>query len=216
MKIFVIKGSVIMKIINAYICIAMLCCVFELQAAPADLFLKRHSGKSYDPSREITLQQMETLIEAARWAPSSHNEQPWRFIFCDKHLTPEAYLKALNAFKDTQKKWVSNAPLLIIVTARLPQRHDNKPNAWAEYDTGSAALSIALQAVDLGLMAHQIGGFDKDKIINGFQLSSDYKPMSIMILGYEGEDPNPKLRTRLPIQENFFWGEWGAAIPLGG
>jgi len=176
------------------------------------IFLKRHSGKYYDTSRTITKDQVQALIEAARWAPSSHNDQPWNFIICDRIQTPEAFDKALNTIKTTNQKWAKYAALLVIVVARTSLLYKGKPNEYAEYDTGSAAISMALQAADLGLMAHQLGGFDKEKIVEVFQLPENFKPMTIMAIGYESSQPDnePKPRERRPIGENFFMGEWGS------
>lgn len=176
----------------------------------SEIFLKRHSGKSYDGSRQVTLEQIDGLIEAARWAPSSHNDQPWNFIICEKSLTPEAYAKAFSSLKAaTQQKWAVNAPLLIIIVARTKELYDGKLNYWNEFDTGSAAVSMALQAADLGLMAHQVGGFNKEMIRKEFQLPEDCKPMTIMIVGYEMAEENPAPRERRPVGSNFFLGEWG-------
>lgn len=187
---------------------------YSQEINPAEIFLKRHSYKAYDPTLEVNQEQMLALISAAKWAPSSHNDQPWNFIFCDKTRTPEAYLKAFDSLKETQQAWVQDAPLLVVVVARTKELHKGKMNEWAEYDTGAAGISMALQASELGLMAHQIGGFDKAKIKESFQLPENHKPLTIMVIGYEapGEDSNAKPRTRRPINENFFLGEWNRGI----
>lgn len=184
------------------------------EAAVSPIFIKRHSGKSYDPSRNVTDDQLSALIEAARWAPSSHNDQPWNFIICDRTKTPEAYRKAFISFKESQQQWVQNAPLLVIVVTRTNLIYKNKPNEWAEYDTGAAAISMALQASDLGLMAHQVGGFDEHIIQQEFHLPENCIPMTIMVIGYESSEPDPKAkpRDRRSIGENFFLGEWGTGI----
>lgn len=179
-------------------------------AQVSDIFLKRHSLRNYDPGKRVTKEQLQAMIEAARWAPSSHNEQPWFFIVCDKNTNPTAYDKAFNCLKDTQKSWVADADVLIIVIARSLSEHKNKPNPWAEYDSGAAAISMALQASELGLMAHQIGGFDKEKTKAVFQLPDYAKPMAIMAVGYESLVPNSRdlPRIRKPVGEIFFDGEW--------
>lgn len=175
-----------------------------------DVFFKRHSGRAFDSSREVSEGQIESLIQAARWAPSSHNDQPWNYIICHRALSPEAYHLALSSFKDRQKKWVKNAPLFVVIVARKLHLHDGSPNYWAEYDTGASAVSMALQAVSLGLMAHQIGGFDKEKVKRDFQLPENCKPMAIMVIGYENPEGDSilKPRVRRPVKENFFLGTW--------
>ena len=175
------------------------------------IFLKRHSGKFYDTSRQVSNEQIRAMIESARWAPSSHNDQPWNFIICDRIQTPEAFAKALDTIKATNQKWAKDAALLIVVVARTKLLYKGKPNEYAEYDTGSAAISMALQAADLGLMAHQLGGIDKEKIVEVFQLPENCVPMTIMAIGYETDEleTSPKPRDRRPSEENFFMGRWG-------
>jgi nitroreductase len=177
-----------------------------------DLFIKRHSGISFDASRYVDNTQLKSLIEAARWSPSSFNDQPWNFIICDRLQTPEAYEKALASIFGTQQDWVQNAPVLVIVVARTKFSYNNDFNEWAEYDTGAAALSFSLQATDLNLMTHQLGGFDPDVIRVDFGIPEDHKPMAIIALGYESADEEPQERERLPIGTNFFLGEWGSGF----
>lgn len=181
----------------------------EILGSP--LFLARHSGKTYDPNRDLSLDQIQALITAARWAPSSHNDQPWNFILCHRTHTPEAWEKAFRAFKPRQQAWTQNAPLFAITITRTTLSKTGKVNSYAEYDTGAAAFSIALQAVNLGLMAHQVGGFDKEIISKEFHLPENCKPMTIIVIGYEGSDSSSPLylRDRKSISENFFWGKWG-------
>jgi len=174
-----------------------------------EIFLKRHSGKAFDPLGNVTQEQIRTIIEAGKWAPSSHNDQPWNFIICHRNLTPEAYQKAFSCFKPTQQAWAQDAPLFIMVVVRTKELYDGKFNYWAEYDTGASAISMALQATALGLMAHQVGGFDKDRARSLFKLPEECKPMAIMVIGYEAFDPNALPRERREVGKNCFLGEWG-------
>jgi nitroreductase len=178
------------------------------------LFLNRHSGKAYEPTIEVNTDQMRAMIEAARWTPSSHNDQPWNFIFCHRTLTPEAYLKVLETLKETQQAWVQDASLLVVAVARTKEIYKGKFNEWADYDTGAATMSLSLQATALGLMAHQIGGFNKAKVSEDFQLPIDHKPLVIIAIGHEAKEgaAETKPRTRRSIEENFFLGEWGRSF----
>lgn len=182
-----------------------------VEAKVSDIFMNRHSGKSYDPERQhISDEDIHALMEAARMSPSSHNDQPWNFIFCDKERTPVEYQKAFDSFKNTQKGWVKDAPLIIIVVARYKQVYNGKHNPFAEYDTGAASVSMSLQAADLGLMAHQVGGFDREKIKADFNLPEDHIPLTVILMGYEAPcEENSKPKERRPIHENFFLGSWG-------
>lgn len=202
-----------MKKIIPFLLIIMSFSSLSFSHEVSDIFIKRHSGKSYDSSRTVSMDQITTLIEAARWAPSSHNDQPWNFIICERTLTPEAYQKAFSSLKpETQQKWAANAPLLIIVVARSQELYKTKFNPWHEYDTGAAAVSMALQAADLGLMAHQIGGFNKEIILKEFSLPENCNPLTIMVVGYELPEENTPSRERRASGTNFFLGEWGVGI----
>ncbi len=174
-----------------------------------ELLKKRHSGRSFDPKKRVLRAQVEALIEAARWAPSSYNDQPWRYIICDKVDDPEGYKKIFDALVEANQEWVQNVPLLIAVIADSRLRKNGKPNRHGQHDTGAATMSICLEASDLDLMTHQMAGFDKDKIQTSFNIPEQFTPMSIMAVGYEINEPPPADRKRLPIEENFFKGDWG-------
>lgn len=182
----------------------------KTDAQVSEIFLNRHSLRNYDASKRVTKEQLLAMIEAARWSASSHNEQPWFFIICNRNENPESYEKAFSCLKDTQQAWAKDADVLILVSARTLSENKGKPNYWAEYDTGAAAISMALQASELGLMAHQVGGFDKEKARTVFGLPDYCKPMAMMIVGYESSTPNPRdlPRVRKPVGDNFFDGAW--------
>lgn len=177
------------------------------------IFLKRHSGRSYDPARKVLSEDLKTILEAARWAPSCYGDEPWRFIVCEKK---DAYEKVFNTLAPANQKWAGNAPILIISIACSTFSHTQKHNRWAAYDTGAAAMSLALQAADLGLMAHQMGGFDLPALAKAFELSEDCIPMAVIALGYEVKDAPDKNapRHRKSLEENFFEGSWGKGIEL--
>lgn len=178
-----------------------------------EIFMKRHSGNAYDSECDVSLEQLFTLAEATRWTPSSYNDQPWSFIFCHRDHTPEAYQTVLDSLMGKQGEWVKNAPVLVVTLVRGNFAYNGKPNMWAEYDTGAAALSLSLQATELGLMTHQIGGFDAAKIGEGFSIPEGYRPLTVITVGYEAvteEVPQKpqKPRERFPLEDNFFFGEW--------
>ena len=170
------------------------------------LFSNRFSGYSYDESRNVEHDQVHTILSAGRLAPSSYNEQPWRFIICEKRLNPQAYEKALACLVEENREWAKNAPVLIICLASTKSAHNGKNNDWAKYDLGAASISLMLQATSMGLMAHQMGGFDPTKVVEEFSIPDDVVPMSIMSIGYSNGEVKPK--NRKPLSENFFAGEW--------
>lgn len=176
-----------------------------------EVLKNRHSGRSYDPSKSVSLEQIKSIIEAARSAPSCYNDQPWRFIICDRQTSSSDYTKVFNTLVEFNQNWAKNAPVLVVIVAHKQFSNQEKPNRWGSYDTGAAAFGMMLQATSLGLMAHQMGGFDEGKIQKEFNIPEEFVPMSVMTLGYESQEElnKPFKRERRPIQENFFMGKWG-------
>lgn len=175
----------------------------------SEIFIKRHSGKNFE-AMELTEEHYKALIQSARWTPSSYNDQPWNFIFCDRYKNPEAYEKIINSIYG--QDWVENVQLFVITIVRHNFHYNQKENEWALYDTGAAALSMSLQASEMGLMAHQIGGFDREEIQREFNLPDGFQPITIIAIGYENtaiDSSEEEPRTRYPIEKNFFLGEWG-------
>ena len=179
------------------------------------VFIQRHSGRAYDVSRPVSREQIRLLAQAANTAPSSYNEQPWNFIICDRATDPKAYAKALSCLVEFNQNWAKNAPVLIVISANVISNKTHKINRWAPYDTGAAAICMALQAPALGLMAHQMGGFDEVKIQNEFGIPLEYTPMAVMAVGYESPEEVvhiPSKKERAPLQHHFFMGSWGTGL----
>lgn len=174
-----------------------------------DILEKRFSGRLYDPTRAVTSQQLDSIIEAGRMAPSCYNEQPWAFIICNRNTHPESYEKLFDALVEFNQGWAKNAPVLVLVVAGSKFAHKGKPNRWGAYDSGAAALSMALEATALGLMAHQMGGFDEEKARHAFAIPEEYSPMAVMAIGYASAEEKPTPKDRKLSAENFFMGQWG-------
>lgn len=174
-----------------------------------ELSTKRHSGYSYDPNRPVSQDQIEALKKAAQSAPSSFNDQPWNVIICDRSTNPESYQKLFDTLVEFNQKWAKNASVLVAIIAST-NSHENEFNRWAQYDSGAAAFAMMLQATDLGLMAHQMGGFDPEKVRKAFNISADFVPMAVMAVGYETADQQTKAveKQRKALSENFFMGTW--------
>lgn len=175
------------------------------------LLNKRYSGYVFDPARAIPTDIIISLAEAAKLAPSCYNEQPWHFIFVDKTGTPEAYQKTLGCLAEGNQKWAQNAPLLIVVAAHTKFTKNQEQNRWGPYDTGAAAIALVLKAASVGLMAHEMGGFDEERLKQELAIPLDYEPYAVIAVGYTDFYPT-KIKERKPLGSNFFWGEWGVGL----
>ncbi len=157
-----------------------------------DLLRTRRSGRAYDASREVTREDLLALLEAARWAPSSSNGQPWRFVVGRKGSdTNDTYEKLLPLLMGFNQVWAKDAPVLLLTayaTSAIGRDGQKMPNRTAQHDLGMANLSIALEAVNRGLMAHMMGGFNQDAaraLIDAEAKGLEVGPM--MTIGYPGD-----------------------------
>ena len=186
-----------------------------------DLLARRWSPRAYDPKRPVSREQLKVLLEAGRWAPSCNGDEPWRYLIWDKGRDPQGWQKAYDCLNENNKKWVKNVPLLMLSCAGSTFEATGKPNRWTQHDTGAASVSMALQAVALGLIVHQMGGWDVDKARAAFDIPADYTPMAMIAVGYqtgpeildeETKAKEMRPRARKPIAERFFEGGWGKGI----
>ncbi|MCX8054552.1 MAG: nitroreductase family protein [Ignavibacteria bacterium] len=186
-----------------------------------ELSRKRWSPRSFDANRPVSRQQIIALCEAARWAPSCYNDQPWKFIICDKFTNKEAYDKLFNCLVEFNQGWAVNAPVLIAVIAANKLSFNGEENRWSGYDCGAAAATIAYEAVRQGLVTHQMGGFDTEKLMKEFSVPENHTPMAVIAVGYQGspdslseqyQNTEKAERSRRPLGENFYMSEWGKAI----
>ena len=184
-----------------------------------DLAARRWSPRAFDAQRGVTPAQVAALIEAARWAPSCNGDEPWRFLLWERSRDPQGWQQAFDCLSENNRKWVKNVPLLFLSCAGSLFGHSGKPNRWAQHDTGMAALSLALEAVAQGLVAHPMGGFDIAKVRAAFAVPDDYMPMAMIAVGYqaapdiiddeETRQKELKPRARKPVTERFYAGRWG-------
>lgn len=188
-----------------------------------DLLTRRWSSRAFDTSRPLSREQLAVLLEAGRWAPSCNGDEPWRYLIWDKSRDPAGWQKAFECLSENNRKWVKNVPLLMLSCAGSIFGATGKPNRWTQHDTGAASLSLALQATALGLMVHQMGGFDADKARAAFEIPAEYAPMAMIAVGYQAapdildEETKAKElrpRARKPVGECFFEGGWGKGVVL--
>ena len=193
----------------------------ELSAPVHELITSRWSGVSYDPERQVSHDDLLSIAEAGRWAPSCFGDQPWRILFCNKASNAQAWQKAFDCLAEGNQPWCQNAPVLAIICADTLFSKNEKTNGWSDYDTGAAAVSICLQARHLGLMTHQMAGFDPDTARHAFAIPERIKVLAMMTIGYQiAEDSLPDEfrdremtpRQRNPLGDHFFLNGWGKGI----
>lgn len=151
----------------------------------SDFIANRWSPRAFS-EKELSNQQIMSLFEAARWAASAYNEQPWRFIYAPKSNTP-AYNKILKTLVEWNQKWAQSAPLLIVCVARTTSTQNANPLPTALYDLGLAVGNLTAQATQMGLFIHQMSGIDFEKMQQTFLFPKHYKPVSVLAVGYLGE-----------------------------
>ncbi len=145
---------------------------------------------------EIGQEDLMTLFEAARWAPSSYNGQPWRFFYARRdHAHWDEFFDLMVEFN---QGWAKDAAVLIVVVSRTTFEHNDKPAQTHSFDTGSAWENLALQASAMGLVAHGMQGFDYDKARQVLQLPDHYHVEAMVAVGLPGnaEDLPEGLRER--------------------
>ena len=200
--------------------------VEKLKHAPAvpgvlPVILERWSPRSF-AERDVSAENLRILFEAARWAASSYNEQPWRFLVGRRGSG--THQKIFESLGDFNKAWAKTAPVLILGATRTTFSHNNSPNPVALYDLGAAAATICYQATALGLHSHQMAGFDRDVARKLFNIPEDFMTGAVMALGYQGEpsaleldsqrEQETKPRTRKPVSE-FVFSAWNQPADLG-
>ncbi len=150
-----------------------------------------------------------SLLEAARWAASSSNEQPWRFLYAAR-TDAERFATMASCLNDRNREWAPQAPLLIITMIKTIADFNNKPNAYALHDLGLAVGNLTTQATSLGLCVHVMAGFSEEKAKELFSIPGGIEPVTMIAVGYPGDpaqlsDFNRQrelaLRTRKPLSD---------------
>ena len=179
------------------------------------LLAERWSPVAYDP-RPIPDELLGSLLEAARWAPSCFNDQPWFFVVARRQETEE-FERMLECLVEGNREWARNASVLMITAVRTTFQRNRKPNRFAAHDLGLAVGGLLVQATEMGLVVHQMGGFDPAKAREIYGIPEDIEPMTAVAIGYR-DDPSilsRDLRTRemqprqrKPLSSFVFSGDW--------
>ncbi len=173
------------------------------------LLKQRYSTRSFS-NKKIEDEKIKVLFEAARWSPSSMNEQPWRFIIAE-HKNKEAHNKIVNVLNEGNKIWAIEAPLLILSLTKLSHERNGRLNRYAFYDVGQSVAHLTFQATELGLFVRQMGGFNHEKAKALFNIPEQFETVSVIAVGYRNEDIEEIIspRTRLNIDEIVFEDNFG-------
>jgi nitroreductase len=186
-----------------------------------DLIRNRWSPRAFS-DKPVEPSILASLFEAARWAPSSSNEQPWAYLVAAKD-DHENFAKMLSVLVDFNAGWAKSAPVLILAIAHLTFQSKGTPNRNAFYDTGASTALLSVEATARGLGVHQMAGFDSAKATQVFDIPADWEPIAAIALGYPGHaDSLPEKlrdreiapRTRKPLTEFVMSGHWGHTSPI--
>ena len=192
----------------------------QTQTPIIDALAQRWSGRAYDSDRPVERTKLLALFEAARWAPSCFGYQPWRLLIWDRSEEFQTWHRAFECLAESNRAWACHAPILMLACADT-RFADDRPNRWCHYDTGAAVMSLSTQATALGLMVHQMGGFDATKIRSEFAIPEAFDCLAMITVGYQlplDQIPEEFLerelapRSRRDLAESFFEGVWGQPI----
>jgi len=186
-----------------------------------DLITKRWSPYSFD-DRPVSDSDIHSLFEAARWAASSYNEQPWSYIVATKEDAAE-FERLLSCLVEGNQVWAKAAPVLALGIATLKFARNKKPNRVAVHDLGLAAGNLCLEATARGLMVHQMVGIMPDKAREIYEIPEDSEAVTGLAIGYVGnpdslpdnlKERDRAARQRKPLGEFVFGGKWGTTSGL--
>jgi nitroreductase len=181
-----------------------------------ELIHERWSPRAFS-AKPIAPEILRSLFEAARWAPSSSNEQPWAFLVTTKE-EQVAHAKMVSALVEFNQAWAQHAPVLAMAISEMAFARTGKPNRNAFYDTGAAVSQLTTEATSRGLFVHQMAGFDPHKAIELFEIPTGWEPIAAITIGYPGDPESlPESlrgrelapRERKPLAEFVMSERWG-------
>ena len=200
----------------------------ELMQKPAptdfpvhELIRERWSPRAF-ADRPVPQNVLRSIFEAARWAPSSSNEQPWAYLVAPKD-DKVSFANMLSVLVEFNANWAKNVPVLALAVAKLMFSKNNAPNRNAPYDLGAASAFLTVEATSRGIFVHQMAGFDSQKARQTFGIPSDWDSFAALAIGYPGDpeslpqslkDREVAPRTRKPVSEFVMTGQWGHTAPF--
>ena len=186
-----------------------------------DLIATRWSPYAF-ADRPVSKDDLHSLFEAARWAPSSYNEQPWSYLVASRDQ-PEEFERLLSCLVEANQAWAKLAPVLALGCTSLNFTRNGQPNAAAVHDLGLASANLVLEATARGLAVHQMIGILPDRARELYQIPEGVRPLTGLAIGYAGDpgrlpeklrDRDLARRSRKPLATFVFGGKWGTASPV--
>ena len=189
-----------------------------------DLIERRWSPRAFNPAKDVSQTELFRLFEAARWAPSASNEQPWRFVSASRLRSPDAFAAMVSSLTPKNRAWAEAAPVLVLVAVHEARGDEagTNPRASAWYDAGQAVGFMALQATAMGLSIRQMEGFDAVRAREACAVPPSFVPAVVMAIGYAGDPDSLAIeshrsserqpRTRRPVADFVFDGSWGRSF----
>ncbi|HEX3376083.1 MAG TPA: nitroreductase family protein [Candidatus Acidoferrales bacterium] len=188
-----------------------------------EIISQRWSPRAFS-ERPVEPEKLISTLEAARWAASSANEQPWALLVATSD-DRKNYDAVAGVLVDSNRSWAEKAPVLILAFAHTQFAKNGNPNRYAFHDVGQAVANLSLQATSMGLTVHQMAGFNAEAARERFAVPTDWQPVSVMALGYPG-DPESlgenlrqreiAERQRKPLETFVFAGSWGRPAQIPG
>ncbi len=189
---------------------------------PVEKLLRQRWSPLAFSERLVEPEKLCSVLEAARWAASSYNEQPWSFIVATKD-DPAEFNRLLGCLAQGNQEWAQNAPVLMLSVAKLYFERNGVENRHAFHDVGAAAAQLAMQATAYGLFIHQMAGFDVPLAKEVYNIPEGYEPVAALALGYLGDPQTLSQRlqqrelaprARKPLAEFVFSGNWNSSAKV--
>jgi len=186
-----------------------------------DAIARRWSPYRFE-ARDVEPEKLLTCLEAARWAASSYNEQPWSFLVARRENEAE-FERMLTCLLEANQVWARHAGALVLTVTHLTFHRNGKPNRVALHDLGQAVAQLALQATTVGLQVHQMAGVNLSKVRQEYRVPEGYEPQTAIAIGYpDPNDPTDQVgeelkrresgpRDRKPLSDLVFGTKWGTA-----
>jgi nitroreductase len=186
-----------------------------------EIIARRWSSRAFS-EQAVEADKLRSVLEAARWAPSSRNEQPWAYVVATREDSAQ-YEALSQLLMEANRAWANKAPVLVLTLAHSRLEKTGQPNRHALHDLGLSTANLVAQATSLGLMTHQMGGFDVEAARTQFAVPEGWEPVSMIALGYPGKAESlpdslrareTAPRQRKPLNEFVFSEKWGHPSPI--